>query len=321
MKSLTIAVALLILAPAVVAPAAAQEPRNWTRRGRPGVSPICRAPTRTAPSRRSSGPRTSRAASSSRKRKWPRSRSARRSRAATRAASKGTRGDVERAYNDFWWDRGTKVTTPRTSLVIDPADGRVPALTEEAKAARGRRREAAGVSRRRRERTRNRHLARSQHLRALHHPRHARRDEPDRLQQQLPDHAEPRIRRHPDRDAGRSARDPDRRPAARSIESIRQWMGALGRHGGKATRWWSTRRTSPTRCSTAAPPRICTSSSASRVSAPATDRLSRHRRSIRRTFTKPWTLAIPYVNTGEDHVRVRLPRRELRHGRHSERSA
>ena len=47
--------------------------------------------------------------------------------------SKGTRGDVERAYNDFWWDRGTKVTTPRTSLVIDPSDGRVPALTDEAK--------------------------------------------------------------------------------------------------------------------------------------------------------------------------------------------
>jgi hypothetical protein len=47
--------------------------------------------------------------------------------------SKGTRGDVERAYNDFWWDRGTKVTSPRTSLVIDPPDGRVPALTEEAK--------------------------------------------------------------------------------------------------------------------------------------------------------------------------------------------
>jgi hypothetical protein len=47
--------------------------------------------------------------------------------------NKGTRGDVERAYNDFWWDRGTKVTTPRTSLVIDPADGRVPELTEEAK--------------------------------------------------------------------------------------------------------------------------------------------------------------------------------------------
>jgi hypothetical protein len=47
--------------------------------------------------------------------------------------SPGTRGDVERAYNDFWWDRGTKVTTLRTSLVVDPTDGRVPPLTEEAR--------------------------------------------------------------------------------------------------------------------------------------------------------------------------------------------
>jgi hypothetical protein len=41
--------------------------------------------------------------------------------------------DVERAYNDFWWDRGTKVTTLRTSMVVDPPDGRVPPLTEEAR--------------------------------------------------------------------------------------------------------------------------------------------------------------------------------------------
>ena len=46
---------------------------------------------------------------------------------------RGTTADVERAYNDFWWDRGTKVTSPRTSLVVDPPDGHVPALTEEVK--------------------------------------------------------------------------------------------------------------------------------------------------------------------------------------------
>ena len=46
---------------------------------------------------------------------------------------KGTDADVSRAYNDFWWDRGTKVTTTRTSLVVDPPDGRVPPLTEDAK--------------------------------------------------------------------------------------------------------------------------------------------------------------------------------------------
>jgi hypothetical protein len=48
--------------------------------------------------------------------------------------AKGTRGDVERAYNDFWWDRGTKVTSLRTSLVVDPPDGRVPPQTEAARA-------------------------------------------------------------------------------------------------------------------------------------------------------------------------------------------
>jgi len=40
--------------------------------------------------------------------------------------------DVFRAYNDFWWDSGTKVvSTRRTSLIIDPPDGKVPALTPE----------------------------------------------------------------------------------------------------------------------------------------------------------------------------------------------
>lgn len=43
--------------------------------------------------------------------------------------------DVSAAYNDFWWDRPTKVvSTHRTSLVIDPKDGKVPALTPAAAA-------------------------------------------------------------------------------------------------------------------------------------------------------------------------------------------
>jgi hypothetical protein len=41
--------------------------------------------------------------------------------------------DVARAYNDFWWDSGTRVVpTRRTSLIVDPPDGRVPALTANA---------------------------------------------------------------------------------------------------------------------------------------------------------------------------------------------
>ena len=36
-------------------------------------------------------------------------------------------------YNDFWFDEGTKVTTQRTSLIVDPPDGKVPALAPNAK--------------------------------------------------------------------------------------------------------------------------------------------------------------------------------------------
>jgi hypothetical protein len=42
--------------------------------------------------------------------------------------------DVSRAYNDFWWDSGTKVVkTRRTSLVIDPKDGKIPSMVPAAR--------------------------------------------------------------------------------------------------------------------------------------------------------------------------------------------
>ncbi len=54
------------------------------------------------------------------------------SRSVDNARAKGTEADVSSAYNEFWWDRGRKVTTKRSSLVVDPPDGRVPPLTAEA---------------------------------------------------------------------------------------------------------------------------------------------------------------------------------------------
>ena len=45
----------------------------------------------------------------------------------------GAAADVERAYNDFWWDFGKRVAK-QTSLVVDPPDGRVPATTPDAQA-------------------------------------------------------------------------------------------------------------------------------------------------------------------------------------------
>jgi len=41
--------------------------------------------------------------------------------------------DVNRAYNEFWRDRGKITPDRRTSLIIDPPDGRVPPLTATAR--------------------------------------------------------------------------------------------------------------------------------------------------------------------------------------------
>jgi hypothetical protein len=41
--------------------------------------------------------------------------------------------DLAVGYNDVWWDRGTNVvSTRRTSIIVDPPDGRIPPLTPEA---------------------------------------------------------------------------------------------------------------------------------------------------------------------------------------------
>jgi hypothetical protein len=43
--------------------------------------------------------------------------------------------DLAIGYNDAWWDRGSKiVSTGRTSLIVDPRDGRLPPLTPAAQA-------------------------------------------------------------------------------------------------------------------------------------------------------------------------------------------
>ena len=56
-----------------------------------------------------------------------------------RRAEAGTRADVSGAYNDCWWEYGR--SDGRTSLVVDPADGRIPARTPvgEQRATRRRR--------------------------------------------------------------------------------------------------------------------------------------------------------------------------------------
>src|SRR5215470_4756404 len=44
----------------------------------------------------------------------------------------GTERDVARAYNEHWFGDPSLLRGTRTSLIIDPADGRIPTLTPEA---------------------------------------------------------------------------------------------------------------------------------------------------------------------------------------------
>ncbi len=51
---------------------------------------------------------------------------------ADRRPPAGSDADVALAYNNAWYDRGSKVVgTRRTSIITDPPDGRIPALTPE----------------------------------------------------------------------------------------------------------------------------------------------------------------------------------------------
>ena len=58
---------------------------------------------------------------------------------------RGTVADVERAYNDFWWERGSTIASNRTSIIVDPPDGRLPAMTSAGRDRLARGAAAAGA--------------------------------------------------------------------------------------------------------------------------------------------------------------------------------
>src|SRR6266849_10638802 len=45
------------------------------------------------------------------------------------------RGRVDSAYGSEWWGWGEKLANNRTSLIVDPPDGRIPSLTPSSQAA------------------------------------------------------------------------------------------------------------------------------------------------------------------------------------------
>jgi len=114
MKPLTIAVAVIVLAAAGSAPAAAQDSRKFSPPRTPWGEPDLQGTF----SNRTITPFERPANVNGREFFTKEEVAALESRAqqsgGDEGRTKGSRQDVERAYNDFWWDRGTKVTTPRS---------------------------------------------------------------------------------------------------------------------------------------------------------------------------------------------------------------
>jgi hypothetical protein len=117
-------------------------------------------------------------------------------------------------YNQFWvverdWhDR-------RTSLITDPPDGKLPAMTPDAQ-----KRRAAEIEYRKAHASRIRKCSRGRALRELRRPRL----QAGGLQQLLPDRAVARLRHHPERDGARCPHHSARWPPTLD-SSIRIWNG------------------------------------------------------------------------------------------------
>jgi len=56
---------------------------------------------------------------------------------ADRRLGSGTLADLRREHNEFWFDKRSTIMTRRTSLITDPSDGKLPALTPEAAQMKG----------------------------------------------------------------------------------------------------------------------------------------------------------------------------------------
>ena len=210
--------------------------------------------------------------------------------------TRGTRGDVERAYNDFWWDRGTKVTTLRTSLVVDPPDGRVPPQTEEAsrRAAEESTRPAfrgAGASGRGADTWLDRSLFERCITRGLPGAMSPTAYNNNYRITQSPGYVAVEIEML----GGTRIIPTDGRTHVSS--SIRQWLGhSVGRWDGDTLVVETTNFTDKVLYRGAAEHLHLVE----RIRRVSPDELE-YRATITdpTTFTRPWTLVIPYVNTGE----------------------
>ena len=176
-------------------------------------------------------------------------------RAAEREAEQtepGTVADVHYDFSQFGLDRSqsTFARSLRTSLIVDPPDGKIPPVTAE-----GQKRAADARPRARRwaastTPSRTCRSARAASSWAGAGPPMMNAG----YNSQLPDRAGPGLRDDPHRDDPRRPHHPARRPRRRRRRACASGRASRAA-AGKATRWWSRRRTSTARTRSAAPAR------------------------------------------------------------------
>ena len=189
-------------------------------------------------------------------------------------------------YNAFWYDRGK--SDGRTSLIVDPADGRLPSMTPEGRAPPSRRAEQT-----------REHAVRlgsgSAITGALHHlPRRAAA--PVRLQQHLPDLPDARATSRSSTRTSTTFAGSRSTDVHTSAANIRQWNGDSRGHWEGDTLVVETTNYSP-KTTFNFPVAGETLRAVERFTRVAADRID-YRFTITdpTTYTRPWTAALPLMN-------------------------
>ena len=227
--------------------------------------------------------------------------------AVTESVDRGEEG-APGFYNNFWLDRGTNtVGTRRTSLVVDPANGRIPALTDSGQRMADARREY------RQEHPADSWVDRSAYDRCILGFNAGPPITPGGYNQNLqlfqtPDHVVLVT------EMVHTARvvPLDGRPAL--SDDIRQWSGDSRGHWEGETLVVETSNFSDQRRWRGATENMTLVERFTRIDADTLE----YEFTVRdpQTWTSSWTASIPNATVRRSDVRVRVPRRKLQHGRH-----
>ncbi len=230
----------------------------------------------------------------------------------------GTVADVHYDFTQFGLDRSQSAFVKndlRTSLIVDPPNGKMPPLTAE-----GQKRAADRAAERRRmgattDAVQNMPIGTRCIIMAGSGPPMMNAG----LQQQLPDRAGPGLRDDSRRDDPRRPHHPARRPPHRCPTNIRQWMGDSRGHWEGDTLVVETTNFNGKNPFRGSSENMHVTERFTRVDA---DTLSyEFTVDDPSTWATPWTAEAPMTKIGRPDLRARLPRGQLRRDEHARRRA